>query len=299
MSTVVGVDQRREDVTRPRRAWWGLARHAFRFGRTRLGFWLTLGIVVVAAAGPYVAPNSPTEFVGRPFSGASSAAWLGTDYLGRDVLSRVLSGGRTVVWMSVVAAVGGLLLGTAIGMLAGYVGRWVDTVLMRAVDVVLAFPQIVLALLFVSMLGPRLWLIVAIVAVSHAPRFARLSRGLTVEIAGREFVQAAEVLGLPRRRILAREVLPNLATPLMIEFGLRLTWSIAIIAGLSFLGFGIQPPSADWGLMVNENRLGLAIQPLAVIAPIALVAIYTIGTNLMTEGLARAIRGVDREDETA
>jgi peptide/nickel transport system permease protein len=244
--------------------------------------------------GPLVAPHSPTDTVGLPFSPPSSKALLGTDNLGRDVLSRVLYGGWTVLWMSCTSALLGVGAGVLIGMLAGYTGHKTDAVLMRGMDVLMAFPSIVLVLLFVALLGSKLWLIVLLVGLAWTPPVARVARGITVEARGREFVQAAEVLGMPRRTILLREVLPNLSTPLLVELGLRLTWSIALIAGISFLGFGIQAPQADWGLMVNENRDALAIQPWGAVAPIVMIAIFAIATNLITEGFGRTVAGIDR-----
>lgn len=288
-----------EAVTQPRPLlpWLATLVRSLRYGRMRLGLVLTAFIVLLALVGPLFAPHSPSEFVGPPFSAPSHAAPLGTDYLGQDVLSRVLWGGRSVLWMSLTATVLGVAIGVLIGLIAGYARSFLDDAIMGGTDVVLAFPQIVLALLFVSMLGPKLWLIVLIVAISHAPRIARLTRSVTLEVIHREFVEAAEVLGVPRRRILAREVLPNLTTPLMVESGLRLTWSIAIVAAISFLGFGIQPPNADWGLMVNENRNGLVIQPWALVAPVICIAVFTIGANLMTEGFARAVARIDHKGE--
>ena len=162
-------------------------------------------------------------------------------------------------------------------------------------DVILAFPQIVLVLLFVSMLGSHLSLIVALVALAWVPQVARVARGVTADIVHREYVQAAEAIGLPRRRILLQEILPNVATPLMVEYGLRLTWSIAVIAAVSFLGFGIQPPNADWGLMINENRAGITVQPWAVLAPALCIALFAIGTNFITEGVSRASGGSRRQ----
>lgn len=276
-------------------AWLRTLRRSLDYGRTRAGLALTAIIVVIAVIGPSVAPHTPTEFVGPPFAKPSAAAVLGTDNLGRDVLSRVLYGGWSVLWMSIAATVIGVALGLAVGLLAGYSRPWVDDLAMGGSDVVLAFPQIVLALLFVSMLGPKLWLIVLLVAISHAPRIARLARSVTLETVQREFVQSAEVLGVRKRKILSREVLPNLTTPLMVEFGVRLTWSIGIIASISFLGFGIQPPNADWGLMINENRNGLSIQPWGVVVPVVMIAIFTIGTNLIAEGVSRAVAGIDRK----
>ena len=166
---------------------------------------------------------------------------------------------------------------------------------MRLLDVVLAFPQIVLTLLFVSVFGPRLWLIVLMVGIGHAPRIARVTRAAALEVAQRDFVHAAEALGMARRKILFDEILPNITSPLLVEFGLRLTYSIGLIAALSFLGFGMQPPAADWGLMINENRIGITVQPWAVLVPVLLIGILTIGTNLVADGLGRAFIGIDRD----
>jgi len=268
---------------------------AWRLNRTKVGVGIFIFIVLLAAFGPFVAPYSPTQFVGPPFSAPAAKYWFGTDYIGRDVLTRVLWGGRTVLSLSIAATMIGMVLGVAAGLFAGYGRRWVDETIMRLLDVLLAFPQIVLALLFVSILGPKLWLIVLIVGISHAPRIARVARAATLEIVGRDFVKAAEALGVPARKILMFDVLPNITSPLLVEFGLRLTYSIGLIASLSFLGFGMQPPSADWGLMINENRAGIIVQPFAVLVPVILIGVLTIGTNLMADGFSRAMIGIDRD----
>jgi peptide/nickel transport system permease protein len=264
---------------------------ALRSGRTRIGLVLTGSVVLLALAGPLFAPHDPSAFVGIPLQHPSSAHLLGTDTLGRDLLSRLLWGGRSVVWMAFVSATAGVVVGAAVGMLAGSSRSRLDDALMRTMDVILAFPQVVLVLLFVSMLGAHLSLIVGLVALSWVPQVARVARGVTADVVHREYVQAAEAIGLPRRRILVREILPNVATPLMVEYGLRLTWSIAVIAAISFLGFGIQPPNADWGLMINENRAIITQQPWLVIAPATCIAIFAIGTNFIAEGISRAIGG--------
>lgn len=258
----------------------------------QVGLVITGTILLLALLGPLLAPHTATEFVSVPFSGPSANATLGTDFLGRDVLSRTLYGGRSVVALSLAATALGVGIGLMVGLIAGYSRSWLDTVLMGLSDVVLAVPQIVLVLLFVSVLGPKLWLIILIVAISHAPRVARLARSVTLELVNREFVESAVLMGIPRRRILRQEILPNLSTPLLVEFGLRLTWSIGIIAGLSFLGYGIQPPNADWGLMINENRQALSAQIWAVLAPVLCIFLFTIGTNLMTDGLSRVLAGI-------
>lgn len=269
---------------------------SLRYGRTRLGVALVTFVVLLALVGPFAAPHAPDAFVGLPSQSPSGEFLLGTDYLGHDVLSRVLWGGRSVVWMAFAAASLGVALGSAVGLLAAYSRSILDDVLMRGMDIVLAFPQIVFVLLFVSLLGAKLWLIVLLVAISWVPQVARVARGITSDIVHREYIESAELIGLPRRQILAREILPNVTTPLMVEYGLRTTWSIALIAAVSFLGFGIQPPNADWGLMINENRAVLTTQPWAVVAPAVCIALFAIGTNFITEGLSRAIAGIDRRE---
>ena len=275
--------------------WIVTIREAWRIGRTKAGVIIFLIVIAIALLGPLFAPHSPTSFVAKPFAGPSAKAWLGADYVGRDVLSRVLWGGRTVIGLALAATAIGLLLGVGLGLIAGYARRWVDETVMRILDVVLAFPQIVLALLFVSVVGPHLWLIILIVGISHAPRIARVTRAATLEVSQRDFIKSAEALGVARRKILTFEILPNITSPLLVEFGLRLTYSIGLIAGLSFLGDGMQPPAADWGLMINENRIGLTIQPWPVVVPVILIGVLTIGTNLIADGLGRALIGIERD----
>jgi peptide/nickel transport system permease protein len=271
-----------------------LLRRALRYTRTKIGLILVGLLVGVALIGPFFAPYSPTEFVGIPFSKPSSTAWLGTDNLGRDVLSRFLWGGRSVLGLSIAATLIGLVLGTAVGLVAAYSRSALDDVLMRGMDVILSFPSIVLALVAVATVGPQLWLLVIVVGLTTAPRVARVTRGASLEIVEKDFVQAAEVLGESRFKILFGEIMPSITSPLMVEASLRLTYSIGLIAGLSFLGFGLQPPSADWGLMINENRQGLTIQPWGAVMPVIAIALLTIGTSLIGDGLSRAAIGLDR-----
>jgi peptide/nickel transport system permease protein len=281
---------------RSRRRNSSLAR-ALRQRQTQVGLVITLLVLGVALLGPLFASYEPSAIVGLPAQGPSSAFPLGTDALGRDVLSRVLWGGRNLVWVAFLATALGVFVGAALGMLAGYSRSWVDDALMRTMDIVLAFPQIILVLLFVSMLGTKLWLVAVLIAASWVPQVARVARGVTSEIVEREYIQAAEAIKVPAHRILRREVLPNIITPLAVEFGLRLTWSIALVAAISFLGFGIQPPNADWGLMINENRQGLTVQPWGVVLPVIAIALLTIGTSLIGDGLSRASAGIERSED--
>ena len=277
--------------------WLEILRNAVRLTRTRIGLAIVAFIILIAFAGPLVAPYSPTEFVGPPNSGPSGEAVFGTDALGRDVLSRFLYGGRTVLVLSTAATVIGVAAGVAVGLLAAYGRNWLDEVLMRASDVLLAFPPIIFVLLLVAAVGPRLWLIVLTVAATHAPRTARVIRGAAVEVVERDFIRAAEAVGEKHWRILLGEILPNVTSPLLVELGLRMTYSIILVAGISFLGFGLQPPTADWGLMINENQLSITVQPWAVVLPTAAIGLLTVGTNLVTDGIARAAIGIDRRAE--
>ena len=278
----------------PSRARFAVLRDALRLGRTRVGLAIVVLLVLIALVGPLVAPHSPTEFVAIPNSPPSSDAIFGADALGRDVLSRFLHGGATVLWISAAATLLGVVLGVVVGLIAAYARNWLDDVLMRGNDVLLAFPQIIFVLLAVSAIGPKLWLIVLTVGLTHAPRVARVIRGAALEVVQRDFVKSAEVVGEKRWRIVFAEVLPNVTSPLMVELGLRMTYSIGLVAAISFLGFGLQPPAADWGLMINENRLSLTVQPWAVLLPVIAIGLLTIGTNLITDGVSRALAGIDR-----
>ena len=269
-----------------------LLRRAWRLPRTKVGVMLLL--VGTALIGPFFAPHDPAAFANIPYGKPGGSTPLGTDALGRDVLSRFLWGGRSILGLSTAATAIGLVLGVSIGLVSAYSRGLLDDVLMRIMDVILAFPSIVLALVAVSTVGPKLWLIVLVVGLTTMPRVARVTRGASAEIVERDFVQAAEALGEPRAKLLLGEILPNITSPLMVEASLRLTYAIGLIASLSFLGFGEQPPAADWGLMINENQQGLTIQPWGVLMPVIAIALLTIGTSLIGDGLSRASAGIDR-----
>jgi peptide/nickel transport system permease protein len=279
---------------RRHRPWLVLVSGALRQGRAQVGLVLLTLLVGIALVGPYFAPYSPTEFAAAPFAEPSSDVLLGSDNLGRDVLSRFLWGGRSVFALSVAATLMGFVLGVAIGLVAAYSRGVLDDVLMRGMDVILSFPQIVFALVLAATVGPRLWLLVLAVGITTMPRVARITRGASVEVVERDFIRAAEAIGVSRARILFGEVLPNIMGPLVVEASLRLSFNIAVVAGLSFLGFGIQPPNADWGLMINENRNGLTLQPWPVVLPVIAIGLLTIATSLIGDGLSRAAAGIDR-----
>lgn len=282
--------------TQPGRPWRLLVSTAWSQHRTKIGVAITLLIAGIAFIGPFVAPYEPDQGVENalPYAPPSRDTWFGTDDLGRDVFSRFLSGGFSVLVLSGLSTALGIVLGVAVGLTAAYSRGKLDDLLMRGMDVLLSLPQIVFALVLAATVGSELWLLVLAVGLTTMPRAARVTRGAAVEVVERDFVRAAEAIGVPRRRILFSEVLPNITSPLIVETTLRLTFNVAVVAGLSFLGFGLQPPAADWGLMINENRNGLTIQPWPVVLPVIAIALLTIGTSLIGDGVSRAAIGIER-----
>jgi peptide/nickel transport system permease protein len=254
----------------------------------RFGFSLTLLVLLFALLGPLFAPYRATDLVGLSYAPPTQHAVLGFDYIGHDVWSRVLLGGKSVIWMSAAASLLALVLGTALGLLAALAKRKVDQLISWLSDVFMAFPDLILVLLIVSMLGRAPWLIVITVSIAFIPAVIRLARAVALNIVEQDYVETAKILNYSKSYILFREILPNMLTPLLTHLGVMLTWAIGMLSGLAFLGYGIAPPAADWGLMINENRAGLLIQPWAVFAPVVLIALFALGSNLLAEGIGRA-----------
>jgi peptide/nickel transport system permease protein len=284
-----------------RRQWLSILGRAVRTPRGAVGLTLTTFIVLLVAIGPFVAPYNPDALVGAPFAKPSGQFLLGTDNLGRDVLSRTLDGGWELLVMALAATVFGLLVGGTAGISAAYLRGRADGLIMRTVDVVLAFPQLVFALLLVSIIGPKLWLLVLAVGFSHAPAVSRVLRSATLDVSERDFVKNVELQGMRSSTVMRKEILPNLISPIMVEAGLRLTYSIVIMAGLSYLTFGPPPPTPNWGTDIGANQLGLS--PFnnlwSVVVPAVLLAVLTVGTNTFTDAIARVAIGVDRKPEEA
>jgi peptide/nickel transport system permease protein len=271
-----------------------LLRRSLRLWRTRIGVALVGALVLLAIIGPYVAPYGPSTPVGVPNANPGGKAVLGTDYLGQDVLSRLLYGGGSILVMAVLATALGLIAGGAIGLVAAYSRNALDDTLMRGMDVIMAFPQIMLALIAVAIIGPHVWVIVVAIALTTAPRIARVARGAAQPIVERDFIACSEAMGVPRWRIISAELLPNTLGPLMVEASLRLTYSIAVIAALAFLGLAPDPNGANWGTMIQQNQIVLAVQPWGAVAPIIAIALLTIGTGLIGDGIARTAAGIDQ-----
>lgn len=268
-----------------------LVGRASRTTRGRVGGALVLFVLLVAVIGPFVAPYGPTELSTTSYSPPGGGHLLGGDGLGRDVFSRVLAGGWELLLIAGATTILGVGLGAAAGITAAYASGRTDSFIMRVVDVFLAFPQLVFALLLISLLGAKVWLIIVAIVFTHAPQVARVIRSSALDVCERDFISAAELIAVRRWKMMTREILPSLTSPLMVEFGLRFTYSIILIGGLSFLGFGLQPPSPSWGTMINENRIGLSSNPWGVIAPALMLALLTVGVNTFTDAIARVALG--------
>jgi peptide/nickel transport system permease protein len=267
----------------------------FKQAYAKIGAVLVGIIIAIALFGPLFAPHTFDEFIDMPNAPRSDQLLLGADYLGRDVWSRFLFGGRTIIGLSFVSTLLGVGLGLLIGLFAASAQSRTDSLIMRMNDILLAFPQIVFVLLVVSGFGTSIFLIAITVGFTHAPRTARIIRAAAAEVMERDFIKAAVAVGEKRQRIILSELLPNVTSPLLVEFGLRMTYSIGLVAAVSFLGLGLQPPAADWGLMINENRGSMTVQPWAVLTPIFAIAIFTIGINFITDSFAKVAIGIDRK----
>lgn len=268
----------------------------------RIGFAIVAFHLFLAILGPSLAPYSPTDFTSENLktrlTGPSMEHLLGTDGFGRDVLSRVVSGARSIIWISFMGTALGITLGTIVGMTSGYIGGKTDQVVMRGVDVFLAFPGLLLALLVINLGVQRIgidlwpskeaWLVIITIGIAFMPANSRVIRSAALAIKPLEFVQSARLRGESSFYIIFREVLPNIIPVVAVEASIRVSFALLLTAGLGFLGLGVQPPTPDWGLMVSENREFLSIAPWAALAPAMAMASLVVGVNLLTDGVREA-----------
>jgi peptide/nickel transport system permease protein len=256
-------------------------------GRGRVGAAIGLAIialnVLAAALAPWIAPYGEADLVGDVWAPPSGASWLGLDNLGRDMFSRLVFGART----SIALALATTLLAFAIGILTGFTAAiargWIDMLLSRVVDAVMAIPTLIFALVILSVLGSSIPVLIGVMAVLNSTRVYRLSRALAMNIAVLEYVEAARLRGERLGWIIRREILPNALPPLIAEFGLRFCFTFLFIASLSFLGLGIQPPYADWGGMVRDNAQAITFGGIAPLVPAAAIALLSIAVNLVVD----------------
>jgi peptide/nickel transport system permease protein len=275
--------------TRNYRALWRQTPQSFRIGSIIL-----LVHLVIAATGPLWAPWGFSQMgAGIPLSGMSWAHPFGIDQLGRDVFSRVVHGAHIVILLSLSGTALGLLVGAVLGLLSGYLGGWFDNLLQRLLEALISIPFLVLALIAIASAGPELSgnpiLVVLVVALVYAPRIARIARAAAMDIATRDYVTVARLRGESAWSVMRRELLPNATSVLLVEFALRAGYAPVLVGSLGFLGFGLRPPTPEWGLMISENRALIIITPITVLGPGLALASLVVGLNLFTEGLARIL----------
>jgi len=256
-----------------------------------------LVFLLLAVIGPIVAPYPYSQqHVVERLQAPSPSHPFGTDQYGRDVFSRVIVGTRTVFLLGGVGTVIAAILGTSIGLFSGFAGGWVDETVMRLLDVLLSFPSLLLALVLLSTLGPSYLNLVFVVVVLYIPIVARVVRSMVLDLKNKEFAEAARVRGETTGYILFREILPSCLPPLLVEAAMRFSYAIFLVASLGFLGLGVQPPSPDWGLQINEARSYLEIAPWSLLFPAGAIALLIVATNLMTDGIRQVMQaGVDTE----
>jgi peptide/nickel transport system permease protein len=261
------------------------------FGRKpTISAWIGMAIVGIfifmAVFAPWVAPYGEAETVGDTWASPSAQFWLGTDNIGRDMLSRIIYGARTSISVALMATILSFAIGMCAGLFASIGGPVVDTVLSRFVDIMLSIPMLVFALIILSMFGSSVLTIVFTIAILDSTRVFRLARAVSMNVAVLEYVEAARLRGEGNWYIMTREILPNVLPPMISEFGLRFCFNFLFLAGLSFLGLGIQPPEADWGSMVRDNARPIMnpMDPkLTPLWPASMIALMTIGVNLVVD----------------
>ncbi|QLG12626.1 ABC transporter permease (plasmid) [Deinococcus sp. D7000] len=250
-----------------------------------VGLVLLVLLMLLAALGPLLVGSPSTQDLAARLAPPSTAHLLGTDQLGRDVLTRVLSGARISLGIGVSVMLASLLVGSAAGLVAGLLGGWWDEVIMRVTDIFLAFPGLILAMAISAALGPSLTNVMIAVAVVSWPTYARLIRAQVLALREREFVEAARALGSSQGRVAFRHLLPNSLAPLLVQGSFDVGSAILTAAGLGFIGFGAQPPTPEWGAMVSETRNYIAQAPWASSAPALAILVTVLAFNLLGDGL--------------
>lgn len=246
-------------------------------------------ILLLAILAPWVAPYSPFDLnVAQMLKGPSATHWLGTDELGRDVLSRVIHAARLSMMVAVLASLVGLVFGTIIGTLAAYFGGLVDLVLMRLMEILFSFPAILLAIVLMASLGTSIFNAMIAIGIIFIPGFARLARATAESVLRQQYVEQARAIGMSHSRILIREILPNIVAPLLVEAAVAFSYAVLLESALSFLGLGAQPPDPSWGNMLNTGRGFMGPAPWLSIVPGAAIFLTVLGFNMLGDGLRDA-----------
>ena len=248
-----------------------------------IGLVFTIGIVLVAILAPWIAPYGNGQVVGDVWAPASDKVWLGTDNLGRDLLSRMIYGARITLTIAGAATALSFTMGSTLGFVAAVTGGPLDQWLSRGVDLLMAIPTLIFALVVLSVLPSSVTVLVLVLGILDSTRVFRLSRAVAVDINVMDFVEAARLRGEKTSWIVFSEILPNALTPLISELGLRFIFAVLFLSALSFLGLGVQPPDADWGAMVKENKEGIVFGIPAALIPAAAIGVLTISVNLVAD----------------
>lgn len=248
-----------------------------------IGLVLTGGFVFVALVAPWIAPYGMAEIVGDVWEPFSAKFWLGTDNLGRDLLTRMIFGARTTIFIAAAATAFSFITGSILGFMAATIGGWTDQGMSRSVDLLMSIPTLIFALVVLSVLPGNLITLIILMGVLDSTRVYRLSRAVAVDINVMDYVEAARLRGEGIRWIIFREILPNALSPLVAELGLRFIFAVLFLSSLSFLGLGVQPPEADWGGMVKENKDGIIFGIPAALIPAFAISALAISVNLVAD----------------
>lgn len=255
-----------------------------------VGAFIVLIFIVLAILAPWIAPHDPLDIqMANKLQTPSAEHWFGTDDKGRDILSRILYGARISLTVGIVSTVIGAIVGVFLGIIAGFYGRWIDSLIMRICDVLLAFPGILLALAIVSVLGPSTFNVILAVAFFAVPTFARIVRGSTLSVKKLEYIDAIRAMGSSDGRIIFKHILPNIVSPIIVQATLYIASAIIIASALSFLGMGTQPPTPEWGMMLSQGRSYVAQAPHLTLFPGLVILVVVIGFNLFGDGLRDAL----------
>jgi peptide/nickel transport system permease protein len=248
-----------------------------------IGMILTVLIVLAAVFAPWVAPYGMAEIVGDVWEPASAAHWFGTDNIGRDLLTRIIYGARITLFIAVLATALSFTLGSVLGFMAAVIGGWFDTLMSRAVDLLMSIPTLIMGLVVLSVLPRTTLILILVMGILDSTRVFRLARAVAVDINVMDFVEAAKLRGEGTIWIVFREILPNALSPLVAELGVRFIFAILFLSTLSFLGLGVQPPESDWGGMVKDNKDGIVFGIPAALIPAAAIAVLAISVNLVAD----------------
>lgn len=258
----------------------------------KFGMLVVLIYSIVAIFAPFIAPYGEREILGRSFELWSDKYPLGTDNLGRDMLSRMIFGARNTIGLALSITILAFLLGSLTGMIAAALGGWVDQILSRIVDVLMSIPSLIFALLILSIFGTSVPYLIATITVIDATRVFRLARATAMNVVVMDYVEVARVRGEKLDWVIRKEILPNITAPLLAEFGLRFCFVFLFISALSFLGLGLQPPSADWGSMVRDNASLITFEDITPLLPAGAIALLTVAINFIVDWMLHKSSGL-------